>query len=198
MPSLGRAIPPRHKAKIQADNVSSTSEFLWYIPNDVKPGHRGDAVSENHNSLDTLTTHARALENHGWKGALIGTGWGRPDTFTVAASLTARTTTFEPLIAIRPGYWKPANLASAAATLDQLSGGRVRINVVSGRDELAAYGDEEGDQAQRYARTKEFMRLVRRLWTEENVTFDGEHFRVKNSTVSPRISESAGRPHPKL
>jgi len=198
MPSLGRAIPPRHKAKIQADNVSSTSEFLWYIPNDVKPGHRGDAVSENHNSLDTLTTHARALENHGWKGALIGTGWGRPDTFTVAASLTARTTTFEPLIAIRPGYWKPANLASAAATLDQLSGGRVRINVVSGRDELAAYGDEEGDQAQRYARTKEFMRLVRRLWTEENVTFNGDHFRVKNSTVSPRISESAGRPHPKL
>jgi alkanesulfonate monooxygenase len=193
-----RAIPPRHKTKIQADNVSSKSEFLWYIPNDVKPGHRGDAVSEDHNSLDTLTSHARALENHGWKGALIGTGWGRPDTFTVAAALTARTTTFEPLIAIRPGYWKPANLASAAATLDQLSGGRVRINVVSGRDELSAYGDEEGDQAQRYARTKEFMRLVRRLWTEENVTFDGEHFRVKNSTVSPRIVERVGRPHPKL
>ncbi|MBM7327055.1 LLM class flavin-dependent oxidoreductase, partial [Agrobacterium sp. S2] len=121
--------------------MSSTSEFLWYIPNDVKPGHRGDAVSDNHNSLDTLTGHARALETHGWKGALVGTGWGRPDTFTVAAALTARTTTFEPLIAIRPGYWKPANLASAAATLDQLSGGRVRINIVSGRDELAAYGD---------------------------------------------------------
>lgn len=133
--------------------MSSTSEFLWYIPNDVKPGHRGDAVSEDHNSLDTLTSHARTLETHGWKGALIGTGWGRPDTFTVAAALAARTTTFEPLIAIRPGYWKPANLASAAATLDQLSGGRVRINIVSGRDELAAYGDEEGDQAQRYART---------------------------------------------
>lgn len=178
--------------------MSSTSEFLWYIPNDVKPGHRGDAVSENHNSLDTLTSHATALENHGWKGALLGTGWGRPDTFTVAAALAARTTTFEPLIAIRPGYWKPANLASAAATLDQLSGGRVRINVVSGRDELAAYGDEEGDQSQRYARTKEFMRLVRRLWTEENVTFEGDHFRVRNSTVSPRIPERAGRPHPKL
>ncbi|WP_296072994.1 LLM class flavin-dependent oxidoreductase [uncultured Agrobacterium sp.] len=178
--------------------MSRTGEFLWYIPNDVTAGHRGDAVSENHNSLDTLTNHATALEAHGWKGALLGTGWGRPDTFTVAAALAARTTTFEPLIAIRPGYWKPANLASAAATLDQLSDGRVRINVVSGRDELAAYGDEEADQAQRYARTKEFMRLVRRLWTEESVTFNGDHFRVKNSTVLPRIAPRNDRPHPKL
>ena len=104
--------------------MSNHSEFLWYIPNDVRPGHRGDSAVGNHNSLETLTSHARALEEHGWKGALIGTGWGRPDTFTVAASLAARTTTFEPLVAIRPGYWRPANFASAAATLDHLSGGR--------------------------------------------------------------------------
>ncbi|OWV78452.1 alkanesulfonate monooxygenase [Rhizobium sp. N122] len=178
--------------------MSKHSEFLWYIPNDVRPGHRGDSAVDNHNSLDTLTSHARALEEHGWKGALIGTGWGRPDTFTVAASLAARTTTFEPLIAIRPGYWRPANFASAAATLDHLTGGRVRINVVSGKDNLAAYGDSEGDQAHRYARTKEFMRLVRRLWTEENVTAGGDHFRVADSTVVPRIAARGDRRHPKF
>ncbi|MBY5416302.1 LLM class flavin-dependent oxidoreductase [Rhizobium leguminosarum] len=178
--------------------MSNNSESLWYIPNDVKAGHRGDSAVENHNSLDTLTSHARALEEHGWKGALIGTGWGRPDTFTVAASLAARTTTFEPLIAIRPGYWRPANFASAAATLDHLTGGRVRINIVSGKDNLAAYGDSEGDQAHRYARTKEFMRLVRRLWTEENVTSAGENFRVAESTVVPRIPVRGDRRHPKF
>ncbi|MBY5814873.1 LLM class flavin-dependent oxidoreductase [Rhizobium leguminosarum] len=178
--------------------MSNNSEFLWYIPNDVKAGHRGDSALENHNSLDTLTSHARALEEHGWKGALIGTGWGRPDTFTVAASLAVRTTTFEPLIAIRPGYWRPANFASAAATLDHLTGGRVRINIVSGKDNLPAYGDREGDQAQRYARTKEFMRLVRRLWTEENVTSAGENFRVAESTVVPRIQVRGDRRHPKF
>jgi alkanesulfonate monooxygenase len=43
------------------------------------------------------------MEKHGWKGALIDTGWGRPDTFTIAAALAARTTTFEPVIAVRPG-----------------------------------------------------------------------------------------------
>jgi len=178
--------------------MSKDSEFLWYIPNDVRAGHRGDTAVENHNSLATLTEHARALEEHGWKGALIGTGWGRPDTFTVAASLTARTTSFEPLIAIRPGYWRPANFASATATLDHLTGGRVRVNIVSGLDNLPAYGDQEGDQAQRYARTKEFMRLVRKLWTEENVTFDGEHFRVGESTVVPRIEIRGDRRHPKM
>ncbi len=176
--------------------MTNSSEFLWYIPNDVKAGHRGDAAIENHNSLEALTAQARALEDHGWKGALIGTGWGRPDTFTIAAALTARTTTFEPLIAVRPRYWRPANFASAAATLDPLTGGRVRVNVVSGQDDLAAYGDDEGDQTQRYARTKEFMRLIRRLWTEEDVTFNGKHFHVTGSTVAPRLDVRGDRRYP--
>ncbi|GIF20923.1 alkanesulfonate monooxygenase [Actinoplanes tereljensis] len=161
-------------------------ELLWYIPNQVLPGHRGDEVTADHNSLDTLTAQAKALETYGWGGALLGTGWGRPDTFTVATALVARTTTFQPLIATRPGYWRPANFASAAATLDHISGGRVLVNIVSGKDNLGAYGDHEGDQAHRYGRTREFMYLIRRLWTEENVTFHGEHFRVDNSTVVPR------------
>ncbi|MCE7795387.1 LLM class flavin-dependent oxidoreductase [Sphingobium sufflavum] len=178
--------------------MSTESEFLWYIPNQIQPGHRGDTQEADHNTLATLTGHATALEQHGWTGALIGTGWGRPDTLTVATALAARTTTFEPLIAIRPGYWRPAHFASSVATLDHLTGGRVRINIVSGQDNLAAYGDSEGDQAHRYARTKEFMRLTRRLWTEESVSFDGAHFQVSDSTVVPRLHPHGDRLHPKL
>ncbi|MGR6919768.1 LLM class flavin-dependent oxidoreductase [[Actinomadura] parvosata] len=173
-------------------------QLLWYIPNQAQPGHRGDAVTAGHNSLETLTSQAKALEEHGWGGALIGTGWGRPDTFTVATALAARTTTFQPLIAVRPGYWQPAQFASAAATLDHLTGGRVLINIVSGKDDLAAYGDREGDQAHRYARTREFIRIVRKLWTEENVTYRGEHFTVTGSTVVPRTVARGDRRHPRL
>jgi len=176
----------------------STAQYLWYIPNQSQAGHRGDTAAEDHNSLETLTTQALALEAHGWTGALFGTGWGRPDTFTVATALTARTTRFEPLIAIRPGYWRPAHFAAAAATLDRLSGGRVRVNIVSGTDSLPAYGDGEADPAHRYARTREFMRLIRRLWTEENVTYTGEHFQVAGSTAMPRIEPRGERRHPKL
>jgi alkanesulfonate monooxygenase len=175
-----------------------TFEFLWYIPNQAVPGHRGEPASAGHNSLATLTAQARAVEQHGWKGALIGAGWGRPDTFTVATALAARTTTFEPLIAVRPGYWQPANFAKAAATLDQLTDGRVRVNVVSGTDNLAAYGDSAGEQADRYARTKEFMRLVRRLWTEQDVSYAGRYYQVAGSTVVPPVEPRDGRPHPPL
>jgi len=173
-------------------------ETLWYIPNQVEPGHRGDDAGQGHNSLGRLTELAELTERHGWGGALLGTGWGRPDTLTVATALAARTTTFQPLVAIRPGYWHPAHFASASTTLDQLSGGRLLVNIVSGQDNLAAYGDSEGDQAQRYARTKEFLQLVRRLWTEEDVTFTGEHFSVNGSTVATRPVAREGRPHPRL
>ncbi len=77
-------------------------------------------------------------------------------------------------------------------------GGRVRINIVSGKGNLGAYGEHESDQAHRYARTKEFLQLVRKLWTEENVTYRGEHFQVTDSTVLPRISPRGDRTHPKL
>ncbi|WP_329368013.1 LLM class flavin-dependent oxidoreductase [Streptomyces sp. NBC_00669] len=162
-----------------------SSEFLWYIPNTVEPGHRGDDTTTGWGTLEFSTELALAAEEHGWGGALIGAGWGRPDTFTVATALAARTTTFKPLVAVRPGYWQPAHFASSAATLDRLSGGRLLVNIVSGLDSAAAYGDGESDPARRYDRTREFLRLVRRLWTEENVTFRGEFFGVEDSTVSP-------------
>ena len=181
-------------------SIRTSPELLWYLPNFVEAGHRGDTASaeDGCGSLDYQVGLAEAVEDAGWSGALLGTSWGRPDTFTVATALTARTTTFEPLIAVRPGFWRPANFATSAATLDQLSQGRVRVNIVSGQDDLAAYGDREGSREARYARTKEFMRLVRRLWTEENVTFDGDHFQVAGSTVTPRPYALPGRPHPKL
>ncbi|HEX7872899.1 MAG TPA: LLM class flavin-dependent oxidoreductase [Sphingobium sp.] len=178
--------------------MTVSADFLWYIPNEAKAGHRGDKVEEGHNSLATLTRQARALEDHGWTGALIGAGWERPDSLTLATALAVQTSRFEPLVAIRPGYWQPAHFASAAATLDHLSGGRLRINIVSGQDNSAAYGDDTGVQADRYARTLEFMRLVRRLWTEEGVDHDGAHYRLVRSTVVPRIVQREERRHPLL
>jgi len=175
-----------------------TLEFLWYIPNTVEPGHRGDSDVDGWGSLDYSTDLALACEQHHWSGALIGTGWGRPDTLTVGTALAARTTTFKPLVAVRPGYWTPAHFASAAATLDQLSGGRLLVNIVSGQDNPAAYGDTEVDQPTRYARTREFMRLVRRLWTEEEVTFRGEHYRVERASLAPRPVVAGERLHPTL
>jgi alkanesulfonate monooxygenase len=181
-----------------AGNVNKNPTFLWYIPNTVESGHRGDDVAGGWANLELSSELAHIVEDHGWDGALIGTGWGRPDTFTIATALAALTTRFRPLAAIRPGYWQPAQFASAAATLDHLSKGRLLINIVSGQDNLAAYGDAEGDQAERYARTKEFLQLVRRLWAEDNVTFRGRYFHVEESTLALRPHGAAGGGHPSL
>jgi alkanesulfonate monooxygenase SsuD/methylene tetrahydromethanopterin reductase-like flavin-dependent oxidoreductase (luciferase family) len=113
------------------------SEYPWCIPNTVEVGHRGDDTTDGWGSIEYSTELARASEQHGWGGALFGTGWGRPDTFTVATAVAARTTTFKPLIAVRPGYWQPAHFASAAATLDQLTQDRHPTLYFGGASEAA-------------------------------------------------------------
>ncbi|MHB8575585.1 MAG: LLM class flavin-dependent oxidoreductase, partial [Dehalococcoidia bacterium] len=170
-------------------------EFLWYVPNTVDSGHRGDDTREGWGSLDFSASIAQTAIDHGFEGALIGSGWGRTDTFTLATALCARTRGFKPLAAIRPGYWQPAQFACAAATLDQLSEGRLLINIVTGKDDHRAYGDFDENDQNRYARTREFMQLVRRLWTEDDVSFEGHCFRVEHSTCLPRPYQ---RPCPPL
>jgi len=171
-------------------------KFLYYIPNEVNPGHRGDDTVEGWGTVEYSTELAHLGEAHGWEGALLGTGWGRPDTFTVATALAARTTTFKPLVAVRPGYWQAAHFASASATLDHLTHGRLLINIVSGLDNQEAYGDDIADSARRYDRTREFIQLVRRLWAEESVDFDGEYYRTKAGSLKLRPAgfETGGHP----
>jgi alkanesulfonate monooxygenase len=169
-------------------------EFLWYVPNTVESGHRGDDTAEGWGTLGFSAGIAAAAEDHGWDGALVGAGWGRTDTFTLSTALAAVTRRFKPLIAVRPGYWQPAPFACAAATLDQLSGGRVLVNIITGKDNHWEYGDFESDDAARYERTREFMRLVRMLWTRDHVDFEGRFYRVKDSTCLPRPVQPHGLP----
>lgn len=169
-------------------------EFLWYIPNTVESGHRGDDTAEGWGTLDFSASMAQAVEDHGFVGALIGSGWGRTDTFTLATALTARTRRFMPLAAIRPGYLQPGSFACAAATLDQLGQGRLLVNIVTGKDDNRAYGDFVEESPDRYARTREFMQIARRLWTEADVSYEGRFYRVEHSTCLPRPYRPGGPP----
>lgn len=127
---------------------------LWYIPNDTRPGHRGDdTVVDNHNSLASLIDQAEALEQHGWKGALIGTGWGRPDTFTIASALATNTKTFEPLIAIAPatGGLRTSPRPPRRSTISPVA---ALGSMSSPTRQPLRLWRQGGDQAQRYARTR--------------------------------------------
>ncbi len=65
---------------------------------------------KNPSSLETLTSQARRWRNTAGRARSSAPAGAGPTRFTVAAALAVRTTTFEPLIAIRPGYWRPAEL----------------------------------------------------------------------------------------
>jgi len=84
----------------------------------------------------------------------------------------------------------PVEVAEQTAVLDNLSGGQVRLGVAIGwRDEeFAAYGV---DKRERVPRTEEGIELIRRLLSDEEVTYEGEFFSVDDLTVMPRPVQSA-------
>jgi alkanesulfonate monooxygenase len=84
------------------------------------------------------------------------------------------------LVAFRPGLVSPYLAAQMAGTFQNLSGGRLLLNVVTGGEshEQRMFGDFLDKEA-RYARCDEFLTIVRRLWAGETVDFEGEHLQVK-------------------
>jgi alkanesulfonate monooxygenase len=161
-------------------------------------------VSESHGSFDGpvidadyLARFAQAHEAAGFDRVLIGYGATSPDGFAVAAHVLYATSTLKVLIAHRPGFVAPTLVARKLATLDQLTGGgRVAIHHITGGDELDQKRDGDfADHDRRYARTAEFMSLLRReLTSAEPFDYDGEFYRVQGAYSAVRPPAAAGIP----
>jgi alkanesulfonate monooxygenase len=137
-----------------------------------------------------LMRFALAHEDAGFDRVLIGYGATGPDGFAVAAHVLYATTRLKVLIAHRPGFAAPTLVARKLATLDALTGGgRVGIHHITGGDELDQKRDGDfADHDRRYARTAEFMHLLRReLTATEPYDYSGEFYQVKGafSVVRP-------------
>ena len=159
-------------------------------------------VSESRGSFDGppidagyLTRFAQAHEAAGFDRVLIGYGATGADGFAVAAHVLYATTTLKVLIAHRPGFVAPTLVARKLATLDQLTGGgRVAIHHITGGDELDQKRDGDfANHDRRYARTAEFMGLLRReLTAAEPFDYDGEFYSVRGAYSSVRPPADAG------
>ncbi|HEX3390811.1 MAG TPA: LLM class flavin-dependent oxidoreductase [Streptosporangiaceae bacterium] len=159
-------------------------------------------VSESRGSFDGppvdpgyLARFAQAHEAAGFDRVLIGYHATGPDGFAVAAHVLNATTRLKVLIAHRPGFVAPTLVARKLATLDQLTGGgRVAIHHITGGDELDQKRDGDfADHDRRYARTAEFMGLLRReLTAAEPFDHDGEFYRVRGaySYVKPATADA--------
>jgi alkanesulfonate monooxygenase len=173
-------------------------QFHWFLPTrgdsrDVAPATTvtGTAASAlaRPATLDYLTAVARAAEQAGFTAALTPVGAGCPDPWIVCSALAAATSRLEFLVALRPGFALPTLVAQQAATFQELTGGRLRLNVVTGGDpeEQRAYGDFL-DHAARYARTGEFLEVFRRCFDGQSFDFAGEHITVQGAGLaSPAV-----------
>src|SRR6478672_8329622 len=120
------------------------------------------------------------------------------DAWTTLAGLAARTTTLRLGTLVSPATFRlPGLLANAAATVDHISGGRVELGLGAGwmEREHRAYGFPFPETATRLAMFAEQLEIVHRLWTDDRVTFDGEHYRLDDAPAQPRPLQ---HPHPPI
>ncbi|UQS25964.1 glucose-6-phosphate dehydrogenase (coenzyme-F420) [Amycolatopsis thermalba] len=84
--------------------------------------------------------------------------------------------------------YHPAVVAQAFATLGALYPGRVVLGLGTGEalNEVSVARLDWPEFRERFARLREAIDLIRRLWTEERVTFDGRYYRTENATVYDR------------
>jgi F420-dependent oxidoreductase-like protein len=94
-------------------------------------------------------------------------------------------------------YRNPALVAQMGATLDVLSGGRLELGMGAGwhEPEYEAYGWEFRDGFERLMRLDEGIRIIKKMWTEEAPSFDGDHYTIEDAYCAPKPVQD---PHPPI
>ncbi len=181
---------------MNATGTRPEPRFDWFIPIDGDGEHIGTLRAERPPTFAYLRQVVETAERNGFHSLLIPTRFANglfeetaplAETWTSATALAAVTSRIRFLIAVRPGFISTGLFAQMAATLDQLSGGRIDVNVVPGgiAGDFERLG-EQSDHAYRYARAEEFIAACRALWEQpEPVTFAGEHIKLNGALVSP-------------
>jgi len=149
------------------------TRILWYIKeHDGRyPWHPEGRYDVDHRRLVRI---AQTLDERGFYGVLQGTGPGDP-TVTLS-SLIGFTRRLRFLLPIYPGLRTPRLLAAEALAFDELSGGRLLINVVNGQDpQIAPYGvyiphDE------RYDHSREYWRLFVEFYEGRGADYAGTRY----------------------
>jgi alkanesulfonate monooxygenase len=172
--------------------------------------HHGYFGSEFHpeDPPDASYRHNKAVvqeaERLGFDSVLIAQqtiSTRRPDAdviepWTAAAAIAEATSRIEILAAIKPYLYNPGLLAKLAIGIDHISQGRFALNLVSGwfLPEMRGLGLPLLDHDARYAYSREWLTIVRRLLAGETVTARGQYLSVDNLTLRPSPLQRGGLP----
>ncbi len=142
-------------------------------------------------SADVIAETARLHESAGFDSVLIGYFSEAPDGFLVGAHAATVTRQLRFLLAHRPGFVAPTLAARKLATLDQLTGGRLAVHIISGGSDADQARDGDTiDHAARYRRSAEYIEVLRRTWTSAT-PFDhtGEFYRLAKAYSDVRCRQ---------
>jgi alkanesulfonate monooxygenase len=136
-----------------------------------------------------IVRSAQAHEEAGFDRILVGYWSDQPDGFLVTALAGLSTSRINFLLTHRPGFVAPTLAARKLASLDHLLDGRLALHVISGGSDAEQRKDGDWlDHDQRYARTEEFLKVVKRVWTDEQpFDHEGEFYRAAaaSSAIKP-------------
>ena len=177
------------------DNARSELITSWYIPLDGDGHYAGTFEPEFAPTVERMTAVADAAETSGFDMVLIptfllnsafGEGAPRADAITMATAIALATSKLRLLLAFKIGEIHPALVAKICASLDQMSGGRLAVNITSGAGGMEARFGEPLEHDARYRRTWETVTILNRLWNEDLVDFEGEFFRLEQAISEPK------------
>jgi len=118
------------------------------------------------------------------------------ECWTTASALAAVTENIRLMSAIRPGFREPAVTAKMAANIDHISGGRFEINLVSAwwEEEMKMYVGDWLEHSDRYARSTEFVEILRGMWTNDTFSYDGDFYTIEDAILEPKPVQDRGVP----
>lgn len=162
----------------------------------------------NHNASETIPrsgpiidkAYIRALagahENGGFDRVLLAFHSVSPDSLFVGQYVAHVTRRLKLMLAHRPGFTAPTVAARQLATLDHLTDGRVAVHIITGGNdrELAQDGDFL-TKDERYARSSEFLDILRAEWTSEApYDYAGDFYRLQGAFAEVKPEGPEGIP----
>ena len=177
--------------------TDSDVHFGWFLPTWGDTAAFGVPSAARPRTLSYFVKVAQAAEDAGMEYSLVPVQVNCYEAWITCAMVVANTVKLKALVAARPQFFAPSVMAKMITTFDQLSGGRVLINLIAGGDKAEMLGDgdfirnngnwELRNHDQRYEIMDESCDIMRQLWTsEEPINYDGKWFHLENSIVQPR------------
>ena len=141
-------------------------EFGWFLPTAGDTTAYGLASAQVAPSLPLFDRVVAAAEAAGFEYMLVPVQTACWEAWISSAMMVARSKSIRMLVAARPSYINPVLLAKMIATFDQLSGGRICINLIAGQSEAenASEGIKWGKE-ERYEIMDEEVSILKALWT---------------------------------